>query len=55
MGSDVCGLRNGASPITQAESGGVALQMFSALRTHLAVPVAKNHPSVKQQGSNRED
>jgi hypothetical protein len=45
------------------------LQMRSPLRTHLAIPVAKNHPSVKrlladgeerrfwkwQQGSNRED
>jgi hypothetical protein len=31
LGSDVCGLRNGASPITQAESGGLALQMSSAL------------------------
>jgi hypothetical protein len=41
LASKMCGMRNSASPITQAESGGVALQMRSPMRTHLAVPVAK--------------
>jgi hypothetical protein len=48
LGSDVCWLRNCTCPNTQAESGCLALQMFSGLPTHMAVPVAKNHLRVNR-------
>ena len=48
LGSEMCGLRNRASPSTHAESGSLPLQMRSPLRTHLAGPVAKGKPRVRR-------
>jgi hypothetical protein len=47
LAGEVCGLRDRASPGTQAEGGRLALQMPSPERTRLAIPVTMRRPAVK--------